>query len=242
MMGAPTLALISTGLELAVELSKKARSIVSPECRVISIVDDSIVSMIEKESNEKENCPLPLSITRRICDYAVYAERSGADVILVTCSSISETVDVASKLVKVPILKIDEPMIEEALAKGVRIGVIATLPTTLGPTVRLLKRKADESRRKVEVKSVLVQDAFKLLSDGRKEEHNSLVRKAIRKLEMSTECIILAQASMARAIEHFHTEVPVLTSFPGGLKVACDLFLSRTRVKSNSQIENILEK
>lgn len=241
-MPAPTIALISTGLSLAVELSNKARSIVPPECRVINIVDDSIVSVIEKESDEKENCVLPLSITRRICDYAVYAECSGADVILVTCSSISEAVDVASKLVKVPVLKIDEPMIEEALTKGVRIGVVATLPTTLGPTVRLLKRKADESGRKVEVKSVLVQGAFKLLSDGGKEEHNSLVRKAIGKLEMSTECIILAQASMAQAIERFHTKVPVLTSFPSGLKVACDLFLSRTQLKNNSQTESALDK
>jgi len=217
-----TIALISTGLDLAVKIKDKVRTLI-PRCRVISIVDDSVLSMIGEGS-----VFLPLDVTRRICDYVVHAEQSSADVILITCSSISETVDVARNLVRVPVLKIDEPMIEEAVKKGGKIGVAATLPTTLKPTVRLLKHKANELGRTVEIKTLLVQDAFKILYDGHKEKHDSLVREAISQFQETTDCIILAQASMAGAIENFESKVPILTSFPSGLKAACDLLISPT--------------
>lgn len=70
-------------------------------------------------------------VIRKMCFYMIIAEESGAEVILNVCSSISETVDIANKIIHVPIIKIDEPMVELNVKTGRKIGVVATLETTL---------------------------------------------------------------------------------------------------------------
>ena len=53
------------------------------------------------------------------------------------CSSVGEVADSAqdvAKYIGVPIVRVDEEMCREAVRKGQRIGVMATLPTTLEPT------------------------------------------------------------------------------------------------------------
>ena len=58
------------------------------------------------------------NVTERICTQLSLAQRGGADVVLDTCSSTSPAVDVARKLVDVPIVKIDDPMTERAVELG----------------------------------------------------------------------------------------------------------------------------
>ena len=77
---------------------------------------------------------------RRLVGHIDSAAQAGAGVVLVTCSSIGEGVRVARELFDFPVLRIDEPMAERAVDAGRRIGVLATLQTTLAPTVRLLRR------------------------------------------------------------------------------------------------------
>lgn len=214
-MGAPTLALISTGLDLSVKIRDMAKERL-PGSRIINIVDDSVVPTIEREGGI-----LSEAVRDRIVEYVRNAAQSGADAALVTCSSISEAVDAARAAVSIPVFKIDEPMMAQALACGDRIGVIATLATTLGPTVRLLQRKAAELGKQVQVAARLVEGAFQALSEGRGDEHDRCVREAIRALEAECDAVILAQASMARAVEGFAARVPVLTSLPLGLDEAC---------------------
>ena len=50
---------------------------------------------------------------------------------MVTCSSIGRAVETAAELVATPVLRVDRPMAEQAVARASRIGVVATLPTTL---------------------------------------------------------------------------------------------------------------
>lgn len=214
-MSVPTLALISTGLDLSVKIRDMARERL-PGSRIISIVDDSVVATIEREGGRMSE-----AVKERVVAYVRNAERSGADAALVTCSSISEAVDAARTAVRIPVFKIDEPMMVKALACGERIGVIATLATTLAPTARLLERKAEELGKEATVEARLVEGAFSALSEGRGDEHDALVREAIRRLEAECDAVILAQASMARAVEGFDARVPVLASLPLGLDEAC---------------------
>ena len=220
-MGGPTLALISTGLDLSVKIRDMAKERL-PGARIINIVDDSVVPTIEREGGI-----LTEAVRDRIVDYVRNAAQSGADAVLVTCSSISEAVDAARAQVSIPVFKIDEPMMVQALACGERIGVIATLATTLGPTVRLLERKAAELGKRVQVTARLVEGAFQALSEGRGDEHDRRVQEAIRLLEPQCDAVVLAQASMARAVAGFEARVPVLTSLPLGLDEACKAVAAR---------------
>ncbi len=188
------LALLSTGVgvvETVVSLVRES----NPQIEIFNIVDDSIVRTISRNGSR-----VPPHIARRIADYCRFAEESGADAVLVTCSSISETVDTARPLVTIPILKIDEPMAEHAVAMArAAIGVVATLETTLQPTTRLIKSKIEASGKRLGIEPVLASGAFEALQDGKPELHDEIVLAGIRQVLAISDVVVLAQASMARA-------------------------------------------
>lgn len=188
------LALLSTGVGVVETVASLVRER-ERGIEIINIVDDSIVRTIACNGNH-----VPARIARRVADYCRFAEESGANAVLVTCSSISETVDTARPLVSIPIYKIDEPMAEHAVATAsTSIGVVATLETTLQPTIRLIESKVRASGKTITLRPMLVNDAFEALQQGRPDAHDELVLAGIRSVLQDTDVVVLAQASMARA-------------------------------------------
>lgn len=154
------------------------------------------------------------SITQRICAQLSLAERAGADVILDTCSSTSPAVDVARKLVEVPIVKIDDPMTERAVELGDRIAVLATAESTLGPSTALVEAKGERAGRAVDVDAIHVEDAFEARMTGDLETHDRLVTDTASAAAGDADVLVLAQASMSHlegALSD-HVSVPVLSS------------------------------
>jgi Asp/Glu/hydantoin racemase len=103
-----------------------------------------------------------------------------------------------------PLLRVDEAMVDAALAVGSRIGVVATLGTTLRPTAELVRCRARASGRdaaSVEVVPRLVDGAFAALKAGDVETHDEAVRSALRDVLPRVDAVILAQASMARVAD-----------------------------------------
>lgn len=158
-------------------------------------------------------------IQRRVCQLvALAAERS--DVVLVTCSSIGPCAELAAQMTSVPVLRIDEPMAREAAARGGRIGVIATLGSTLEPTADIVERCAREAGRQVGVQRVLCWGAFEAAAAGRQEEHDGIVLAGLQELlDEGVSTIVLAQASMARVADLLSqpTPVPILSSPRSGI-------------------------
>lgn len=179
-----------------------------PDCRLINIADDSLIADVIKAG---EATP---AVTRRLLDYYRAAEEAGAAIILNTCSSIGEVVDIARKCAHVPIVKIDDAMTLKAVNMGSRVGVIATLQTTLGPTVRLVQRKAGEQQKMVTVVEGLAKGAFEALMGGNGDEHDALILKIAKDIAPEVDVIALAQGSMARMQEKLQQETgkPVLSS------------------------------
>jgi Asp/Glu/hydantoin racemase len=103
--------------------------------------------------------------------------------------------------VDIPVLRVDDPMADLALASGTRIGVAATVRTTLTPTVSLIERKATAARKKVSVISKLCEGAFDALLAGDTTKHDALVRAGLQELIPQVDVVVLAQASMARIVE-----------------------------------------
>ena len=196
---------------MAVGLMNDVKQMVTaeiPDCRLINIADDSLIADVIKAG---EVTP---AVTRRLLDYYRAAEEAGATIILNTCSSIGEVVDIARKCAHVPIVKIDDAMTLKAVNMGNRVGVIATLQTTLGPTVRLVQRKADEQQKTVSVVEGLAKGAFEALMGGNSDEHDALILKTAKAIAGEVDVIVLAQGSMARMQEKLQQETgkPVLSS------------------------------
>jgi Asp/Glu/hydantoin racemase len=136
---------------------------------------------------------------------------------LYTCSSIGAAVEIAAGLSKVPVLRVDQPMADQAVRMGKRIGVIATLTTTLNPTIDLVKRRAALAGKDIHVVSKLCEGAFDALMSGDSAKHDTIVAKALRELSAEVDVIVLAQASMARVVNTLSEsdrKLPILAS-PG---------------------------
>jgi Asp/Glu/hydantoin racemase len=137
---------------------------------------------------------------RRLVDQIASAEAAGADAVLVTCSSIGPGVTLAQRLFDIPVLRIDEAMAEVAVRQARTIGVLATLRSTLDPTTALLREKAVEAGRKVELVECLCEEAFPAVMAGDTETHDRILRKALLQDLKEVDVIVLAQASMARVV------------------------------------------
>ena len=103
---------------------------------MFNLVDDSLIKDVIAHGQ------LRPQTARRVAQHVAAAEDAGADYIMVTCSSIGPAVETAATLAGVPVLRVDQPMADQAVATAKRIGVIATLPTTLEPTADLIRRRA----------------------------------------------------------------------------------------------------
>ncbi|HWR30901.1 MAG TPA: aspartate/glutamate racemase family protein [Negativicutes bacterium] len=190
-----------------------------PGCRLINIADDSLIQDVIKAGG-----PTP-SVTRRLLDYYRAAEEAGADIILNTCSSIGEVAEMGRKSAKVPLVKIDDAMTLKAVNMGNRVGVIATLPTTLGPTVRLVKSQAKKIDKSITVVEGLAVGAFEALMSGKADEHDALILETAKNLAGQVDVIVLAQGSMAKMQDKLAKETgkPVLSSPLLGVQEVRDL-------------------
>jgi len=204
------LALIHTSqVFLSVEtMMKQMFAEIMPEIRLINILDDSLLPDVMTKMSISND------VTRRVCLYVLAAEAAGVDAVLSLCSSMGPAIDVARKLVHIPVIKIDDAHTEKAVREGSRIGVMATAGTTLGPTVALLKEKAATLGKEVEIQPSLANSAFEALMRGDKDEHDALVVETARALAPNVDLILFAQASMTRLGPTVQeaTGLPVLTS------------------------------
>lgn len=178
---------------------------------IFNIVDDSLIK------NTIERGALTQDTSKRVVNYVRSAVSAGADYIMVTCSSIGPAVETAAALTKIPVLRVDQPMADMAVAMGTRIGVVATLSTTLEPTSDLVRRRAIAAGKEIELTAKLCEGAFEALMGGKPEVHDAMVAAALKELAQKVDVIVLAQASMARVVGQLAEEdkkVPILAS-PG---------------------------
>lgn len=124
----------------------------------------------------------------------------GTELVMVTCSSIGPVVDLIQSRFQKPVLRIDEPLAEAAVARGRRLGIAATLRTAFDPTSELLLRKAKEAGKEVELVECFCDGAHEAVMAGEIDVHDLLVSKAMINKLGEVDVIVLAQASMARVV------------------------------------------
>lgn len=188
---------------------------IMPGVKTFNIVDESLIG------NTIEAGKLTPTTSKRVSTYIQSAEEAGADVVLVTCSSIGPAVEATRPFVSVPILRIDEPMADQAVHTGNRIGVIATLSTTLNPTMDLVKRHAFIQNKTPHIIPFLCDGAFQAVISGDTETHNRIVAEGLRQLISQVDVVVLAQASMARVVSTLsdaEKKVPILSSPRSGIE------------------------
>ncbi|MET9082522.1 aspartate/glutamate racemase family protein [Streptomyces sp. NPDC004237] len=147
------------------------------------------------------------------------AANTGVRAVLCTCSTIGEVAERAAAEVAVPVVRGDRPMAAAAVAAGPRVTVLATVESTLAPTLALIEDEARRANRPVRARAQLVTDAWTRFEAGDTEGCARLVATTADTVT-DTDVIVLAQASMTPATHLTTTTVPILSSPRPGLAAA----------------------
>ena len=198
----------STTPELIECVNEEIRKNLGDAPEILNYQDPSILAEV------REHGYVTAGAAARLVGMYMQAVSDGADAVLNCCSSVGEVADASSgnigRYTGIPIVRIDEEMCREAARLGKRVGVLATLPTTLEPTKNTVSRVAREMNRHVELVDGLVdafgadQDKFKALLCGKATE-----------IADQVDVILLAQGSMAvDAEDAIHEKIgkPVVSS------------------------------
>ena len=152
---------------------------------------------------------------------ALLEAADGAGVVLCSCSTVGPGADDAAAEADVPILRVDRPMAEAAVAAGRRITVAATLATTIEPTADLVADAARRAGKEVDIASVVFAEARARLVAGDAEGHARIIADGLHEAASSADAIVLAQASMTPALARCaDIAIPLLTSPRSGLEAA----------------------
>jgi Asp/Glu/hydantoin racemase len=172
-----------------------------PEAALMNLLDDSLSADLARDGKLTE------AMSDRFLSLGRYVTATGADGVLFTCSAFGPCIEaVARKYAPMPVLKPNEAMIEQAVAKGKRIGLLSTFPPTLASMPR-------EFPASVEIVPKLAEGALAALDRGDRATHDRLVTEASKDLR-GCDVIALAQFSMAPAAPMVAeaTGRPVLTT------------------------------
>ena len=196
-------ALISTGA------AQRFAAEVLPEVEVVHWVDDTI-------QNTNFACApgiIPPANYAKFTQAALSQQEYGVDLILLACSTFNRAVELARPMIRTPMLQIDRPMMDLAVRHGTRLGLLATVPTTVPASERLLRLAAADAGKTVEIKTRLCSDAFAALKAGQTEKHNDMLLAEIDRLSGEVDAIVLAQLSMSALEPRLtSTKVPVYNS------------------------------
>ena len=187
----------STTPELIELVEKEVGEVLPKETEVISYQDPSILAEV-RDAGYVTAPP-----AARLVGMYMEAVCAGADAILNLCSSVGEVADAAQDIARytgIPIVRVDEEMCREAVRQGKRIGVMATLPTTLNPTKNTILRVARVMIKHVELVDALVDGAFGLDQD----QFKALMSEHAEKIADQVHVILFAQGSMAYCEEYIH--------------------------------------
>lgn len=193
-----------------------------PGVEVMHLGDDTV---------QRDNLAAPVGTIPKVnffkfVTYARFLEEAGVHLIMLGCSTFNQAVEHARPMISVPMLQIDRPMMDIAVKNGKKIGILATLPSTVPSSKRLLRQAAADAGKQIEIKTILNSEAFKMLRSGDSAAHNRMLLEDIDRLSREVDAIVMAQVSMSvleRELEN--PRVPVYNSGRTGFARAREMLL-----------------
>jgi glutamate racemase len=164
-----------------------------PDVRVRHLLDEALSTEPERRGGVDRAC---VEHMLRVLELAVALP---TDAVLLTCTAYSTMLPEArERFPGVPFYAVDQVMVETAVARATRIGVIATFAAGLDQQRELLEREARVRGKVIEIVPSLHPAAMDALRSGEVMVHDRIVLEALPALVEDTDIVLLAQASMAR--------------------------------------------
>ncbi|MEU9383392.1 aspartate/glutamate racemase family protein, partial [Streptomyces sp. NPDC048279] len=137
----------------------------------------------------------PEAVAPAVATALEQAATDGVRAVLCTCSTIGEVAERAADRVGVPVVRGDRPMAAAAVTSGPRVAVLATVESTLAPTLALIEDEGRRADRPVAARAQVVTEAWTRFEAGDIEGCARLVAAAADAVT-DADVIVLAQASM----------------------------------------------
>ena len=177
-----------------------------PEAEVINVLDESLLVDFDDQ--------LTPDLRRRITNIIGYCQDNKADAIGLACSVYAPVVESAKDLVHVPLVSSYGPVMADAVTAGPRIGLIASVASTMRDSKYYLHLAADEAGVEIEPQLCLAED---LITVMRTEGQSGLERRLeeeVLKIASKVDVVLLTQFSFAAALAHLEkvSPIPVLSA------------------------------
>jgi Asp/Glu/hydantoin racemase len=198
-MEKPKIALISSTRAIFASMDA-AFKIVFPEAEIVQILDETLLILFRQDGG------LSVRSRRKALQMALSAQDAGVDGVLVTCSSLSPAVDELRSFLTVPIVKIDEPMIEYAVQKAESLALVASAETVLKSVGPFVQKKAEQFGRRVSLRPVILADSWPLLQKDPISFYKA-VGEACTRAARECQGVVITQVSMAPGRDYASPEV-----------------------------------
>jgi len=160
------------------------------EAQVLNLLDESLYADVGA------NGELTPALYARVANLFRHCEASGADGIVFSGSTFGPAVEEGRKGIKVPVLRIEEGMMDEAVARGGSILVVSTQKRAM-PVVRAtLDASAKRAGKTPTIKDIWVDGARDALNAGDSDKHDRLIASAAAG---DFDTVVLSMISMAPA-------------------------------------------
>ncbi len=176
-----------------VRLFNELASEIMPGIEVVHLVDEGLPFLSGKNSREH--------VIRRLKVLASFAEESGAEVVMLTCTAFGRLVDEVQEAIEIPVLSVIEIIAEEAIDYGDRIGILGSHPGALASASQIIQEQATLKRRKVEIKTLLCAGAFDALRREDWSNHDRIVLEHLNELMEGVKVVVIPQPSIERVLK-----------------------------------------
>ena len=204
-----SIALIHTVKTVANSCEQKLKDYVGEPVKIHNLWDDFLAN------NPNEIGEFTIENRCRLYNDIKSAEMTGADMIVVTCSTLTPVVNMIRPFVRVPLIAIDDAMGRKAVTCGERILVLATAGSTEGPMREKLNAEAAKLGKSIQIDFQANAEAFQAMKAVQMERHDAILLDMAKNIS-GYDCVVLAQASMAHLDQKIEAicKIPVLSS-PG---------------------------
>lgn len=183
-----------------------------PQARCMNLLEDSL------SVDRARDGQLTDAMVLRFVDLARYAQGTGCEGILFTCSAFGPAIEAAGRATGLPTLKPNEAMFDQALALAtpgqvLKLGLLATFQPSIASMGAELQEMAGGRGLAIDLRGVFIPEAMDDLAAGRVEVHHRKIAAGAAQLQ-GCDAVMLAQFSTAAAQPLVQAQLPcpVLTS------------------------------
>lgn len=161
----------------------------------------------------------PVGVTPKInllrwANFAEQLQRSGCDIVVSCCSLMPRATAFARQVVDIPCVQLDAYLLDRAVEKYSRIGVITTTDYTAPLVKEGLEARALAAGKQISLRFGGDKSALDLFNAGEFDKHDEIVLRDVERLAASgVDCVLMGQIPfglLEEKLKALDLEIPVL--------------------------------